>query len=174
MQQRSLAMLCGLALAGCAGGEPLAAGTTPAERPAMCEQDESTVVAAVDTVSTDTIAVCALPLEGEDRAQIAIRWERGDETSVWICGPANCGEMLHYQRYTRPRVTYLKLTFGTGQDRYEMHEAFDADEPESRDAVPSVTVSTAGPEPEMEVEYRLLTPRLGLMELERFLEVHPY
>jgi hypothetical protein len=162
-------------LPACSDGK---ARTKQSTQESLCRAKESIYLNAAKTGSDDAISICVAEGLAEKEVGIAVRWRRGGETHEWACKASQCGDVLEYERYTRPQVTYLRLSFGSGDVRYAIEDDYPGDDPDfDPKAPPTVDVSaTSKDKPDdfiFDEEYSLKTDRLGMMKLERYIEMKP-
>ncbi len=174
-----LAAMFATYLAACAAdGAAPPAPISAAVPESLCTKGETAYLHAVKPEANDAISVCVAEASDAEDARISVRWRRKDSVREWACKAKECGSVLEYQRYTRPLTTYLQLGFGNGELRYEIFEGLPGDDPDfDPDEPPTISVSASlQGQPEeivMDEDYALLTERLGMMGLERFIEMKP-
>lgn len=172
-------LLAALGLAGCADGKPdPTSRTEAAAAESLCRGKESVYLHAVKQGSDDAISICVAEGLAEKNVTIAVRWRRDGKMQEWACQASECGDVFEYERYTRPQTTYLRLNFGTGDLRYTIEDDDPGDDPDyDRDAPPTIDVTATTKDDPVDYvfdeTYSLKTEKLGMMRLERYIEMHP-
>jgi hypothetical protein len=135
----------------------------------LCHVDEAVVFGCVIAHSGKRVSICSS--RALDGKQGYLQYRFGRPGNVELEFPKDrrgSQSAFRYTRYTRPRVTYLRLEFRTGGYLYSLSEDYNAEEnPPSTSAAVTVT-PLEGPEPERRsVELECRVPFAGsLMSLE--------